>query len=601
MNEPLSEPRTNGRRRFAKLVAHAEALPFRRKLALLSVLSAAALGGIIVLNVAFGALNSWQLSRVQYGHDAVEITRDLQERLAAVHQTFHAAIKARDALQLGPADTLVRRFRADAAVLRDNPTLDGQTIDSIETAFGRYVTAGRWSAQQLAGDASSDTLVRRLDEAGAARATLLRLLAEARTHSTLESATAARRASRLLWIGWAASFAVAGAALALLLQLFRVVTGTVMRSVTAAALAARQAARGELTVIPDAVLNDELGQLQHAMHQMNGYLREMADLATAIARGDLSNVVQPRSDYDAFGRAFAAMTMYLRGMAETANAIAAGDLTTNRAPVSGDDAFGRAFQSMTARLTSVITEIHCSTDAITAASEHLTEAAQRLSEAVAIEAERIRRTEARVTAVTALIRDNADASERAGALTAAGAERMAVSSEAVRDAIAAFARVSASVSAIHAMSEESHLLALNAAIEAARVGEHGRGFAVVAQGMRTLADGSSRSASAAQEITADGSRVAQRAGAMVSALVPAIQETATLVQSVTRTSATQAIEVQGVSADMRDVAAITSANAENAEQLAATAEELSAQAEVLRGLVGFFRVGAAGSGGHDDR
>jgi len=55
-------------------------------------------------------------------------------------------------------------------------------------------------------------------------------------------------------------------------------------------------------------------------------------------------------------------------------------------------------------------------------------------------------------------------------------------------------------STVALLAERSNLLALNAAIEAARAGVQGRGFAVVAQEMRSLADGSNRSAAQVKQI-----------------------------------------------------------------------------------------------------
>ncbi len=58
-------------------------------------------------------------------------------------------------------------------------------------------------------------------------------------------------------------------------------------------------------------------------------------------------------------------------------------------------------------------------------------------------------------------------------------------------------------STVALLAERSNLLALNAAIEAARAGTQGRGFAVVAQEMRSLADGSNRSAGQVKSIIAE--------------------------------------------------------------------------------------------------
>lgn len=58
-------------------------------------------------------------------------------------------------------------------------------------------------------------------------------------------------------------------------------------------------------------------------------------------------------------------------------------------------------------------------------------------------------------------------------------------------------------STVAMLAERSNLLALNAAIEAARAGAQGRGFAVVAQEMRSLADGSNRSAGQVKSIIAE--------------------------------------------------------------------------------------------------
>ena len=134
------------------------------------------------------------------------------------------------------------------------------------------------------------------------------------------------------------------------------------------------------------------------------------------------------------------------------------------------------------------------------------------------------------------------------------------------------------------------MLALNAAIEAARAGEHGKGFAVVASEVRKLAERSQTAAGEISKLSLSSVDVAEKAGSMLTKLVPDIQKTSELVQEISASSKEQASGTDQINNAIQQLNQVIQQNAGAAEEMSSTAEELSSQAEQLQSTIAFFKV-----------
>jgi methyl-accepting chemotaxis protein len=341
------------------------------------------------------------------------------------------------------------------------------------------------------------------------------------------------------------------ASLLLGLSLASFVARLIARPLALAASAANRVAEGDVDVAIEAPSKDESGQVLLSMQRMVRATKEMVSTASAIAEGDLTVEVRPRSEKDALGRSLATMIK---------------------------------------TLSEIIRETRSGASALASASSQVSASSQTLSQGASEQASAVAETAASLEQMSASIIDNAQSSQLVDQMARKGAKDADESGKAVTETVEAMRAIAEKISFIDEIAYQTNLLALNAAIEAARAGDQGRGFAVVAKEVRRLAERSQAAAREIVSLTAASLRVADRAGQQLSELVPAIRKTADLVQGVAAASSEQSTSVGQMTKTMAEVDQVMQRTAAATEELSSTAEELAAQAESLYELVGYFQI-----------
>jgi methyl-accepting chemotaxis protein len=322
-------------------------------------------------------------------------------------------------------------------------------------------------------------------------------------------------------------------------------------------------------------------------------LKFTAGYIDRISKGDMPPQITDtyHGDFNLIKDNLNALILAMNEVATAAEEMANGNLTVVLRERSPQDKLMQALAGMVAGITRVVMDIRSIAGEVASASAAISTTSVEVSKGASAQAASAEEASSSMEEMVSNIKQNADSAQQTDKIANKSATDAQESGKSVVEAVAAMTEIASRVSIIEEIARQTNLLALNAAIEAARAGEHGKGFAVVAAEVRKLAERSQKAAGEINQLSGTTVKVSERAGEMLTKLVPDIQRTAELVQEIAAASKEQDTGAEQINQALVQLEKVIQQNASASEEMAATTEELTSQSEQLVGALAFFHTG----------
>lgn len=330
-------------------------------------------------------------------------------------------------------------------------------------------------------------------------------------------------------------------------------------------------AKGDLTVNIHATGEDETGRLANSVrssvHSLKGMIDDVSFVLGEISAGNLD--VEIKGNYEGD-------MVYIKG----------------------------ALEGILDSLNTTLVQISVAAEQVSGGAEQVSEGAQALAQGASEQAGTVEELVVSVDEISRKITVNADGAADAnkkvyevGHEAVKSNERMQEMLEAMDRIMSSSREISRIIKTIEDIALQTNILALNADVEAARAGDAGRGFAEVASEVRKLASKSAEASRNTSLLIAnsmnaaeDGFRIAGETAKSLQSVVDGVRVVEKSINNIAEESEEQSRFVVQVNQGILDISEIVQVNSATAQESAAASEELSAQALLLKELIGRFRI-----------
>ncbi len=380
---------------------------------------------------------------------------------------------------------------------------------------------------------------------------------------------------------------------------------------------ANQIAEGNTEIELQIQGNDEIAQLRLSMKKMSQNINNMIEDTMSLCQSAIIGRLSERADIskhfgdykrivEGFNQTLDAIIKPVQEAMNVMSSMAEKDLSARiEKDFKGDmdkfkDNINKAFSIMEESLSQVVATI----EQIDYATRQISEGNQALAEISSKQASTYQEIAGSIDKINTVAKKNAEFAIKGKNVSAQTIDSIQQTYKAISDLnqgvqmiLQASEDTGKIVKTIDEIAFQTNLLALNAAVEAAHAGEAGKGFAVVAEEVKNLALRSAEAAKqtyqlieVSKERAGDGVRRLEETNQKFDDIKSSFEQLNEIISDISVSAKEQNDEVAIIYKDIKDLNAITQQNAANAEESAASSEELQGQTAELANLISQFKL-----------